>query len=70
MKGIVYKGADKQWYWHLANKGRTVADGEGHASPSKAMRALQGLVTQICKPCKPVFKVDEGLVVTWTVQGN
>ena len=49
MKIKVFKGEDKQWYWHFERKGRVTADSEGFPNKANAVRAAKGVVQSIFK---------------------
>lgn len=46
---VVWKGAGAQpWRWHLkAANGKTIAQGEGHPTRAKAIRAAKGVILSV-----------------------
>lgn len=41
----VYKGADKQWYWHVkAKNGEIIAQSEGYKTKQAAQKGIKALI--------------------------
>ena len=44
----VFKGKDKQWYWHVtAKNGKIVAQSEGYTTKAGAQKGLKALVKAV-----------------------
>ena len=59
MHAILYRNRD--WRWRLINGSRIVASGEGHASPSKAQRAVEAIVRGVVKELHQPFAPPGGI---------
>jgi hypothetical protein len=63
MHAILYRNPEapdaNDWRWRFVNGGHTTANNQAHDSPSKAFRAVQGIVRGVVRELKQQFAVAD-----------